>query len=32
LGKSFNLKEFMDTIMQVGPIPIDEFADIFAGK
>ena len=29
LGKDFNLKNFMDTIMQVGPIPIDEFSDIF---
>jgi len=32
LGKDFNLKEFMDTIMQVGPIPIDEFTNIFASK
>jgi len=32
LGKAFNLKAFMDTIMQVGPIPIDEFTGIFEGK
>lgn len=32
LGKGFNLKAFMDTIMQVGPIPIDEFAGIFDSK
>lgn len=31
-GKQFNLKEFMDTIMQVGPIPVDEFTGIFAGE
>ncbi len=29
LGEQFNLKDFMDTIMQIGPIPIDEFTDIF---
>lgn len=29
LGDQFNLKEFMDTIMQVGAIPIDEFSGIF---
>ena len=29
LGEQFDLKEFMDTIMQIGPIPIDEFAGIF---
>ncbi|MFK7982447.1 MAG: DUF885 family protein [Saprospiraceae bacterium] len=32
LGKAFNLTEFMDTIMQVGPIPIDEFSGIFERK
>ena len=32
LGTAFNLKDFMDTIMQVGPIPIDEFLDVFEGK
>ena len=30
LGDDFNLKAFMDTIMQVGAIPIDEFSDIFS--
>ena len=29
LGEQFDLKDFMDTIMQIGPIPIDEFAGIF---
>ena len=29
LGADFNLKEFMDTIMRVDPIPIDEFPRIF---
>ncbi len=29
LGEQFDLKEFMDTIMQIGPIPIDEFAGVF---
>jgi len=32
LGEQFNLKDFMDTIMQIGPIPIDEFAGIFEEK
>ena len=32
LGAGFNLKDFMDTIMQVGAIPIDEFSGIFQGK
>lgn len=30
LGDKFNLKFFMDTIMKAGPIPIDEFYNIFA--
>jgi Bacterial protein of unknown function (DUF885) len=30
LGKAFDLKFFMDTIMKSGPIPIDEFYTIFA--
>lgn len=30
LGDKFNLKLFMDTIMKAGPIPIDEFYNIFA--
>ena len=30
LGEKFNLKDFMDTIMRSGPIPIDEFHDIFS--
>lgn len=30
LGDKFDLKFFMDTIMKTGPIPIDEFYDIFA--
>ncbi|PIB32709.1 DUF885 family protein [Maribacter sp. 4G9] len=29
LGDNFDLKYFMDTIMKAGPIPIDEFYDIF---
>ena len=29
LGAKFQLKEFMDTIMKAGPIPIDEFNNIF---
>lgn len=29
LGKNFNLKLFMDTIMKSGPIPIDAFYGIF---
>ncbi|KAA2216706.1 DUF885 family protein [Maribacter flavus] len=29
LGDKFNLKFFMDTILKSGPIPIDEFYDIF---
>lgn len=29
LGADFDLKHFMDTIMQVGAIPIDEFPRIF---
>ncbi len=29
LGKKFDLKFFMDTIMKSGPIPIDEFYGIF---
>ncbi len=32
LGKAFNLTDFMDTIMQVGAIPIDEFSGIFDAK
>ena len=32
LGPDFNLKEFMDTIMQVGAIPIDEFPGVFKGQ
>lgn len=30
LGADFELKRFMDTVMQAGPIPIDEFYRIFA--
>lgn len=30
LGNSFDLTLFMDTIMKAGPIPIDEFKDIFS--
>ncbi|MCX7553893.1 DUF885 family protein [Marinicella sp. S1101] len=30
LGNKFELKLFMDTIMKAGPIPIDEFYEIFA--
>lgn len=30
LGNKFNLKLFMDTIMKAGPIPIDEFYQIFS--
>jgi len=30
LGTQFVLKEFMDTIMLAGPIPIDEFKKMFA--
>lgn len=30
LGSQFDLKLFMDTIMKSGPIPIDEFQEIFA--
>lgn len=29
LGDQFDLKYFMDTIMKSGPIPIDEFPEIF---
>jgi len=29
LGPKFNLKLFMDTVMKAGPIPIDEFYQIF---
>ncbi len=29
LGNNFNLKLFMDTVMKAGPIPIDEFYNIF---
>lgn len=29
LGPDFQLKRFMDTIMQTGPIPVDEFYRIF---
>jgi len=29
LGERFNLKDFTDTIMRAGPIPIDEFSGIF---
>lgn len=29
LGDNFDLKYFMDTIMKAGPIPIEEFYDIF---
>ena len=29
LGDAFHLKRFMDTIMRVGPIPIEEFHKIF---
>ena len=30
LGEQFNLTEFMDTILRSGPIPIDEFRNIFS--
>ena len=30
LGEKFNLTEFMDTILRAGPIPIDEFQNIFS--
>ena len=30
LGDQFDLTLFMDTIMKAGPIPIDEFHEIFA--
>ncbi len=30
LGEKFNLTVFMDTILQSGPIPIDEFQNIFS--
>jgi uncharacterized protein (DUF885 family) len=30
LGDQFNLTFFMDTIMKSGPIPIEEFQDIFS--
>ena len=30
LGNSFDLTLFMDTIMKAGPIPIDEFKNIFS--
>lgn len=29
LGDKFNLKPFMDTVMKAGPIPIEEFYQIF---
>jgi hypothetical protein len=29
LGAKFNLKQFMDTVMKAGPIPIEEFYEIF---
>lgn len=29
LGRAFVLKDFMDTVMRAGPIPIDEFSTIF---
>jgi hypothetical protein len=29
LGDKFNLKLFMDTVMKAGPIPIDEFYNLF---
>ena len=32
LGTDFNLKHFMDTIMKVGPVPIDEFEEIFKNE
>ncbi len=32
LGDAFNTREFMDTILRAGPIPIDEFPAIFAGR
>ncbi|MCB9080826.1 MAG: DUF885 family protein [Lewinellaceae bacterium] len=31
-GEKFNLKEFMDTIMRTGPVPIDEFPNIFSNS
>ena len=30
LGEQFVLSRFMDTIMRAGPIPIDEFTEIFS--
>ncbi len=32
LGDAFNTREFMDTILRAGPIPIDEFPAIFPGR
>lgn len=32
LGEDFDLKYFMDTIMKAGPIPIDEFYQVFNPK
>jgi uncharacterized protein (DUF885 family) len=32
LGDAFNTREFMDTILRAGPIPIDEFPAVFAGR
>lgn len=29
LGPKFNLKDFMDTILRAGPIPVEEFSTIF---
>ena len=30
LGSNFDLTNFMDTILRAGPIPIDEFSNVFA--
>jgi len=32
LGDAFNTREFMDIILRAGPIPIDEFPAVFAGR
>lgn len=32
LGEDFDLKYFMDTIMKAGPIPVDEFYQVFNPK
>jgi uncharacterized protein (DUF885 family) len=29
LGEKFRIIDFMDTILRAGPIPLDEFPEIF---